>query len=107
MAGSYLNLRDLLRGLGARAQQLRLLRDVSQEALATRAGVSVKTLRRFESTGQATVESALRIAVALHAVEGFEALFAAPPFKTLAEAEAREATKSRRRASRRRVRRRA
>lgn len=92
---------DLLLALGGRAQQLRLLRNVTQAELATNAGVGLKALRRFEASGLGTLETALRIAVALGVADAFSALFEAPPFQSLAEVEAQAAATTRRRASRR------
>lgn len=92
---------ESLEALGARAQHLRLLRNVTQADLARHAGVGLKALRRFEATGMGTLETALRIAAALGVDEAFGALFAAPPFASLAEAEAEAAATTRRRASRR------
>lgn len=101
-ADSLKTFEELLRELGARAQHLRLLRNVPQEELAVRAGVGVKALRRFERSGEGTVETALRLALALGADAEFEALFSPPPYQSLADAEARERMSTRQRARRRR-----
>lgn len=92
--------RDTLEALGERARQLRLLRQLSQLDLSTRAGVGVMTVRRFESTGIASTENMLRIATALDAGAALEALFAPPPFASLDELEQRPVTANRRRAPR-------
>jgi HTH-type transcriptional regulator / antitoxin HipB len=93
-----MSISDALRALGARAQRLRLLQNVTQAELATNAGVGLKALRRFEVSGKGTLESAVRIAVALGAADAFSALFEAPAFNSLAEAEAQTAAATRRRA---------
>jgi transcriptional regulator with XRE-family HTH domain len=93
--------RDTLRTLGARARTLRLLQNLRQAEVAARAGVGVMTVLRFEKAGQASLASALRIAAALGAEAGFEALFQAPPFRTLDEALLRATVVQRRRAPRR------
>lgn len=77
---------DVLLGLAERARALRVLRRLRQEELAERAGVGVMTVRRFEKTGRASMENVLRIAFALRAEAGFEALFQAPKYRTLDEA---------------------
>ncbi len=74
---------DLQAGIGRRAQQLRLELDITQAELARRAGVAIRTLRRFEATGQASLEHVVRIAFALQAEAGFEALFPARPPQTI------------------------
>ena len=73
----------------------------TQAELAERAGVGVATVRRFEKRGSATMENALRIAIALHAEDGFERLFQLPPYASIDEALQRPA-QLRRRAPRRR-----
>jgi transcriptional regulator with XRE-family HTH domain len=98
MADYFLSIGDSLAALGARAQELRLSRNLTQRDLATNAGVGLKQLRRFEATGEGTLETAIRVAVALGAQEPFGALFEPPPFKSLAEAEARNAVITRKRA---------
>ena len=95
-------LQEVLRALGARARQLRLLRELLQEELAERAGVGVATVRRFEKTGTASIENVLRIATALGADRNFEQLFEAPAYASLDEAIARPEIAKRRRAPRRR-----
>lgn len=92
---------DTLRGIGERARQLRLLRKVAQADLATRAGVGVATVHRFEKTGTASLENVLRIAAALNAEAAFHKLFEPPAYASLEEALARPALAKRRRAPRR------
>lgn len=77
------SLSDILVGVGSRARALRLVRGLRQEELATRAGVGVATVVRFERSGRASIENALRLAFALGAEPGFERLFEAPPFASL------------------------
>ena len=93
---------ETLRAVGARARDLRLLRKLRQADLATRAGVGLATIHRFEKTGTAALENVLRIAAALDADAGFERLFEAPPYASLDEAITRPEVIARRRAPRRR-----
>lgn len=101
MADYFLSIGDSLRALGKRAQRLRLLRNLTQEELAKNADVGIKALRRFESSGQGTLENIVRVAVALGVQDAFGKLFEAPPFGSLAEAEAQAAIVTRRRARKR------
>jgi transcriptional regulator with XRE-family HTH domain len=80
---------ETLAALGARARQLRLIRRLRQEELATRAGVGIATVRRFEKTGTASIENVLRIATALNADRAFNKLFDPPAYASLEEALAR------------------
>ena len=101
MADYFVSIADSLRALGGRAQRLRLVRNLTQEELARNAGVGIKALRRFESTGQGTLQNVVRVAVALGVQDAFGALFEAPRFTSLAEVEAQEAAVARRRARKR------
>src|SRR5690349_20866383 len=77
---------DMLTGLGERARALRVLRNLKQEELASRAGIGVATVKRFERTGRASMENVLRIATVLGARDGVESLFSAPKFRSIDEA---------------------
>ena len=74
------------------------MRDLRQEELATRAGVGIATVRRFEKTGAASIENVLRIATVLNAESGFEKLFEAPRYTSLDEALAQPEAAHRQRA---------
>jgi hypothetical protein len=76
------------------------MRDLRQDELATRAGVGVATVRRFEKTGTASLENVLRIATVLDAGGGFGKLFEAPPYASLDEALAQPEATHRQRAGR-------
>src|SRR5690349_17702088 len=89
---------EILRDLGERARRLRLLRGLRQEELATRAGLGIATVRRFEKAGTASIENVLRIATALDAESSFEKLFEAPPYASLDDALARSEVTRRQRA---------
>jgi transcriptional regulator with XRE-family HTH domain len=91
---------ETLRDIGERARHLRLLRKLRQEELASRAGVGIATVRRFEKTGSASIENVLRIATVLNAERGFETLFEPPPYASLDEALARPPATQRQRAPR-------
>lgn len=67
---------DAARGLAERARARRLDANLSQEGLATRAGISLGSLKRFERTGEISLDRLLRIAFALGASDGFDQLFA-------------------------------
>lgn len=53
------------REVGRRLAKLRLARNVTQEALANEAGIAVRTLRRLEAGRPSSLDSFLRIAIAL------------------------------------------
>lgn len=62
--------------LGERMRTLRLLRNLTQAGLAERSGVSLATLRKFEKTGQISLQSLVKLAIPLGAENGFDLLFA-------------------------------
>lgn len=51
--------------IGERLARLRLSRNVTQVALADQAGIGVRTLRRLETGAPSTLDTFLRVAVAL------------------------------------------
>lgn len=72
--------------LVARRLQLRRLAfNLSQKSLAERAGVSYGVLKKFERTGKISLESLLKLALVLDALQEFELLFRndQTPFVTL------------------------
>jgi transcriptional regulator with XRE-family HTH domain len=96
-SGSF---RERLRAMGERARHIRLMRKLRQAELATRAGVGIATVHRFEKTGTASIENVLRIATALDVEQAFDKLFEAPAYSSLDEALARPAVTRRQRAPR-------
>lgn len=55
----------------------RLSSNLSQQSLSDRSGVSYGVLKKFERTGQISLESLLKLALSLDALEGFYGLFEA------------------------------
>ena len=74
---------DLTRNLGQRIKARRLARNMTQAALAERAGVSLPSLKRLENAGKSSIELVARIALILRAEDGFAALFAENEPKSL------------------------
>lgn len=71
----FIEPRELLSLVAARAKALRLSLGRRQADVAAAAGVPLTTLRRFESTGKVSFETVARIAVALGAEAEFGGLF--------------------------------
>ncbi len=76
---------EVQQALAERARNERLRQNWTQDDLAHRAGVSLGSLKRFERTGQVSLQSLLKIAMALDALSAFETLFGAPEFASLDE----------------------
>jgi transcriptional regulator with XRE-family HTH domain len=83
--------------LAARVKALRLAKGWKQATLAERSGVSLGSLRRFESTSQVSLQHLLQIAFALNRLDDFDALLQTPRASSLAELEAAERQPARRR----------
>lgn len=60
------------RALAARFKSRRLARNLTQEGLAKRAGVSWGSLKRFEHQGLIALDSLLRIALVLDCLDDFD-----------------------------------
>ena len=83
---------------GNRFRAHRLAQNLQQSELASRAGVSERSLRNFERSGKGSFDLFLRIAMALGLVESMSDLFELKP-KSIKAME--QASKKRLRASRR------
>jgi len=65
--------------LGRRLRYQRLLKDISQEELAVRAGISSSTIKLIETKGQSTLENFIRVLLALDLVAEMQTLFESKP----------------------------
>lgn len=68
---------EVMPTLARKAKALRLAANLTQGGLASRSGVSLGTIKHFERTGEISLKSLLKIALALHRLEDFEAVFCA------------------------------
>ena len=67
---------DALLGVRDRFKRRRLAVNLTQAGLAKRSGVSLGSLKRFETTGQIALESVLRLALVLDCLGDFDGLAA-------------------------------
>lgn len=65
----------VLKEVAERHKKYRKNRKISQETLAERSGISLGSLKRFESTGQISFESLLRLAHFFGLLDHFSSLF--------------------------------
>jgi transcriptional regulator with XRE-family HTH domain len=77
------NILDISNALVSRVRARRQEGKISQSELARRSGVSLGSIKRFESTGKIALSSLLRIAVVLGCEEDFNLLFARKHYQTL------------------------
>ena len=66
---------DIQRELAARVKARRLELNITQAELAERSGVSLGSLRRFETTGEVSLRSFLELALVLGELKEFSTLF--------------------------------
>ena len=69
--------------LAKRIRNIRRRRKISQEELSRRSGVSYGSIKRFETSGQISLLSLTKIAMALDCAEEIKGLFTAVPFLCL------------------------
>ena len=65
----------VVNGIVARIKQRRKKMKLSQKQLSQKSGVTYSSIRRFETTGDISLASLLKIAHALDALKDFENLF--------------------------------
>jgi transcriptional regulator with XRE-family HTH domain len=70
---------EVMHDLAAHAKAKRLALALTQKGLEMRSGVSLGTIKRFERTGNISLDSLLKLAVALGEGEEFDSLFAKHP----------------------------
>lgn len=76
---------DVAMKISARVKARRLELNLTQEGLASRAGLKFATYRRFEQVGEISLRGLLQIAFALNALPDFEMLFAQKQYQSLDE----------------------
>jgi transcriptional regulator with XRE-family HTH domain len=66
---------EMLKRIAEKARAKRLSLDLSQQTLSERSGVSYGVLKKFERTSQISVESLLKLALALGSLSDFDQVF--------------------------------
>ncbi len=67
---------EMARHIATQARERRLSLNMSQRTLSERSGVSYAVIKKFESTGKIALQSLLKIAIIVDALEDFATLFA-------------------------------
>ena len=67
--------KEIRKGIAGRFQRVRLNQNMTQVQLAERSGVSLGSLRRFESEGEISLKNLVRLSIALNRVQDFDELF--------------------------------
>lgn len=76
---------ELDQKLARRVRNIRRRRSISQEMLASMSGVSLGSVKRFETSGQISLISLTRIAIALDLADELRNLFMQAPYKDIQE----------------------
>ena len=66
---------SVVNGIVERMKRRRKQMELSQRQLSQKSGVTYSSLRRFETTGEISLSSLLKIAHALDALKDFESIF--------------------------------
>lgn len=73
----------LMTGVAERVKQRRLEKGWTQKTLTTKAGVSLASYRRFESSGEIFLRSLVMLAFALEMTDEFETLFSRKAYQSI------------------------
>ncbi len=76
---------ELDKELAKRVRNIRKRRSISQERLAAMSGVSYASIKRFESTGQISLVSLTKLAMALNLDDDLRELFTQVPYQNIEE----------------------
>lgn len=66
---------EILINLASRVKNIRKRKNISQQQLSVMSDVSYGSIKRFETTGQISLESLTKIAIALNCVDQIKDLF--------------------------------
>jgi transcriptional regulator with XRE-family HTH domain len=75
----------LLKTIAAQAKMQRLAANLTRRTLAEKSGVAEASIKRFETTGQISFHSLLKLAFTLNCMDDFNRLFAEKPPQTIAD----------------------
>ena len=83
----------IMSGIAQRVKQRRLEKGWTQKMLAAKAGLSLPSYRRFESSGEISVRSLVMLAFALDMTDEFETLFSSKTYQSIDDIVKSEQTK--------------
>lgn len=83
--------------IAKKMKKKRLARNLSQETLSKMSGVSLGSLKRFETKNEISLKHLLRLALSLDALESFHHLFKENTYQSLDEIIQRKKVKERKR----------
>lgn len=71
--------------IAGRMVQLRKRKKITQKELSVKAGVSLGSVKRFEQSGEISLQSLTKLAIALGVEEELDRLFSEVPFSSIEE----------------------
>lgn len=71
--------------IAGRMGKIRKRKKLTQKVLAAKAGVSLGSLKRFEQSGEISLQSLTKLAIALEVEEELDGLFSQVPFGSIEE----------------------
>jgi transcriptional regulator with XRE-family HTH domain len=75
----------ILKNIAMRVKRNRLELNISQAALASKSGVSLGSLKRFEHTSEISLKSLVMLAIALDSTQEFHQLFSGKKYQSIDE----------------------
>lgn len=88
MNNYYLNQKtpkEIDKAIALRIRSIRKVMKLTQEKLSEKSGVSLGSVKRFEHTGEISLSSLTKIAIAMECEHDLESLFSERPFKSIQE----------------------
>ena len=76
---------ELDQKIAERFRRIRRRRSISQQKMSEMSGVSYGSIKRFESTGQISLLSLTRLAIALDVADDLRSLFTQIPYRNIQE----------------------
>lgn len=76
---------SIIESLSKKVRQRRLERNWTQKLLASKAGISLGSYRRFESTGEISLRGLVMISIVLDLEDDFDKLFCTRSYQTMDE----------------------
>lgn len=76
---------EINKEIAGNVRLLRKRKKITQNELAKKSGVSFASIKRFEQTGEISLQSLTKIAIALNVEEELETLFTSVPFSSIEE----------------------
>lgn len=94
------NADTILKNISAKVKVRRLEMNLTQEGLASRAGISYGTYCRFETSGDISLRNLVMVAMALNSVDDFDKLFPEPTYRSISDLSERNIISTRKRGKR-------